>query len=97
MVPFKVSVLYSFTTLLDFSSLGTTHSVIHTRYMFLGAPRLSLTKYFHDHFLQVSLTILWLGCLDVAIAKNSQNCMLQIYSTRLHASFANFFAMATSK
>ena len=52
-----------------------------------GAPRLSLTKYFCDRFSRVSLTIFlrWLAYLDVAIAKNSR-----IYSTRLHASFANF-------
>ena len=31
----------------------------------------------------------WLGYLDVAIAKNLRNCMSQIYSTRLHASFGN--------
>ena len=36
-----------------------------------GAPQLSLTKYFRDRFLRVSLTMLWLGYLDVAIAKNS--------------------------
>ena len=58
-----------------------------------GAPRLSLTKYFRDRFSQVSLTIFFsglLGYLDVAITYNSQNCMPQIYSTRLHPSFANF-------
>ena len=32
----------------------------------------------------------WLGYLDVAIAKNSRNCMSWIFSTRLHVSFANF-------
>ena len=57
-----------------------------------GAPQLSLTKYFCDRFLRVSLTNFfsrWLGYLDVDIAKNLQNCMSQIYSTRLHASFGN--------
>ena len=40
-----------------------------------GAPQLSLTKYFCNHFSRVSLTFFWLGYLDVAIAKKLQNCM----------------------
>ena len=47
----------------------------HDDVYFTGAPQLSLTKYFRDHFSRVSLTIFWLGNLDVAIAKNSRNCM----------------------
>ena len=47
----------------------------HDDVYFTGAPQLSLTNYFRDHFSRVSLTIFRLGNLDAAIAKNSRNCM----------------------
>ena len=57
---------------------------------FQGAPWLSLTKYFCNQFLRVSLTNLG---IFFAIA-TSKKPLLQFYSTRLHSSFAtirNFF------